>query len=117
MTRFFEIPTPYVIGLLMTVILCIGLFGCADQPLVVSGNGSCHPSSDLPAHKAVAAIPTTPTDLLGTYDLLVTERTAHVTDDNDYNSLYTECVDKTKAPVVKPEPAKSSWYDPTGWFK
>lgn len=80
------------------------LAGCASTPpppIVVSGNGKCHPSQSLPAHKVVKQIEPADTPIEPLYDHLVDERKAHGTDVRDYNQLYDECVGSAPPVAVK----------------
>jgi hypothetical protein len=85
-----------VIAVLVLIVTVLLLAGCADNPdpLVVSGNGKCHPSADLPAHKELSKVPVADTAIDTLFDLLGMERKDHAADDRDYNSLYDQCVDK-----------------------
>jgi hypothetical protein len=84
-------------------ILCaaLALSACATTaPAVVTGNGGCHPSQDLPAHKVMKKVPEVVTPLEDLWALLGLERKDHAGDIRDYNSLYDQCVDKGPAPAA-----------------
>ena len=98
------------------------LYGCAGSvpppPVIVSGNGHCHPSQDLTAPKTMSKVPEQDTAAEDLWGLFLQERKAHAADQRDYNSLYSQCVgsvDTTVAPAPSdPAPAalpkpKSSW--------
>lgn len=76
---------PALVGLLL-------LGGCASTAPVSSG--SCHPSTDLPATKAIKKVPEKNTTFEELYSLLALERHDHAADVRDYNSLYEQCVSK-----------------------
>lgn len=83
----------------IALIIAFGLSGCATvPPPVVSGNGSCHPSTDLPAHKTVKKPPQDATLLEDTFALLGFYIKDDVQNVLDYNSLYEQCVG-VKAPT------------------
>lgn len=85
----------FVRTFLFAFVLALVLSGCASVPLVVSGNGSCHPSADLPSHKALKKVPEETTLLEDLWGLLLNERKDHARDVRDYNSLYDQCVDQS----------------------
>ncbi len=91
---------PKFVYILATAIV---LAGCASAPPVsqIQGNGYCHPSQDLPAHKAVKKLPETVTGMDELFGLFAAERKDHAADDRDYNSLYSQCVG-----TLPPSPAK-----------
>lgn len=64
------------------------------EPIVVSGNGHCHPSQALPQAIVIETIPAKPTDKDGLYDLLVDSRKALGTAADQYRKLWDECVGK-----------------------
>ncbi len=79
------------------------LAGCASTPpstIVVSGNGKCHPSQALPAHKVVKLIPTKDMQITPLFDTFADERKAHGDDVRDYNTLWNECVGEGAAPAA-----------------
>lgn len=78
------------------------LTGCAAPQVSIpgaTGNGLCHPSQDLPAHKTIKKVPEQNTLLEDLYALFASERKDHATDVRDYNSLYSQCVDGVKPPA------------------
>lgn len=56
----------------------------------------CKPAADLPAEKSVAKLPEVDTPNDAFYGLFVVERASHKKDDQDYNSLYAQCVKGAK---------------------
>lgn len=79
--------------LVLLAALALAACGGVPETVQVSGNGSCHPSQTLPAHKAVAPLNEgLAYDLLTVFNALVDERKTHAADDRDYNTLYGECV-------------------------
>jgi hypothetical protein len=80
---------------LPAVLIACGLSACAaPAPVQIEGNGYCHPSQDLPAHKAVKLLPELDTRMDDLFGFLAAERKDHAADDRDYNSLYAQCVGK-----------------------
>lgn len=84
------------IGIALLLTACVN---APPPPIVVSGNGKCHPSADLPAHKELKKVPVIDTAIDTLFDLLGMERKDHAADDRDYNSLYDQCVDKGDPPA------------------
>lgn len=77
-----------LIGLLL-------LAGCSTPtPVVISGNGQCHPSQDLPSHKDMKKVPEANISLEDFFGLFANERKDHASDIRDYNSLFDQCVAK-----------------------
>lgn len=74
--------------------LCVMLLAsCAPiTPVVVQGNGGCHPASDLPSHLTMQKVPEVDTGATQLYDLLLDERASHAKDQQRYNSLFGACV-------------------------
>lgn len=93
---------------LLLFISATGLASCSTTPkpeiAIQHGNQLCHPSSDLPARKAIKAVPETDTLMGDVYHLFGIERHDHYRDVQDYNKLWTECVDPAIVPVA-PSPA------------
>lgn len=87
----------------MRTVAAIALFlvlgGCASAPetLTVQGNGSCHPSQSLPAHKTVPKAPEADIPFQAFWNWVVDLRKQEGVDVNDYNTLYDECVTKPSA--------------------
>lgn len=81
----------------LSMVFCaVLLAGCAHTTTVpISGNGTCHPSQDLPSHKTIKKVPETDTQLEDLWALMAQERKAHGDDVRDYNSLYSTCVKGT----------------------
>lgn len=75
----------------MIVLLALLLTGCHTITSFLPPQ-PCKPAVDLPAEKHLAKLPEvdTPNDVF--YGLLLTERSVHAKDDQDYNSLYSSCV-------------------------
>lgn len=65
-----------------------------EQPatVVVTGNEACHPSQDLPSHKAMKKVSEKATSMGDVYGLLAAERHDHAGDMRDYNALWDQCV-------------------------
>jgi len=88
-----------------------------DMPTIVSGNGQCHPSQDLPAKKTMNKVPEQDTAAEDLWGLFLQERKDHAADQRDYNSLYDQCVANVPtapgpapaAPLPDAPKAKSSW--------
>lgn len=81
---------------LLAIALALSVASCASTPTVLTGgNGTCHPSQDLVAHKTMKKVPEAETSLEDLWGLLASERKDHAQDDRDYNSLYDQCVDKS----------------------
>lgn len=102
---------------ILGLIMALALAGCATSPpQLVSGNGSCHPSVDLPAHKTMKKVPEQDVLLEDLWALLLGERKDHAKDIDDYNSLYSECVGVTTvsvSPTASVSPAISPAPDNT----
>lgn len=81
----------YFAVVLLTALLCAGC-ATAPVPVVVSGNGKCHPAQDLPAHKTIKPVPEVDTFMEDLYGLFALERSDHAKDISDYNSLWATCV-------------------------
>lgn len=81
---------------LPVILTCLLLTGCAatGPSSTIGGNGSCHPSQDLPAKKTMQKVPEADTQLEDFWALFAKERKDHAVDIKDYNSLYSQCVDK-----------------------
>lgn len=81
---------------LCCLVVTVFLSGCESVPVtaLVSGNGSCHPSQDLPATKELKKIPEQDTLFEDFYGLMALERERHAADVRDYNSLYRQCVQR-----------------------
>lgn len=87
----------FVFRTLPLALAVLSLCGCATvpppaPPIVVAGNGHCHPASDLPAHKTLQALPEVETFMDDLFGLFLKDRKAHADDIADYNSLYETCV-------------------------
>lgn len=79
--------------LLIALILSTAIAGCAAPPAqIVGGNGSCHPSQDLPTKKTMQKVPEADTQLEDFWALFAKERKDHAVDQRDYNSLFQQCV-------------------------
>jgi hypothetical protein len=92
-------PNLVALALLLGGFLAVAsLTGCVSAPpppVVVSGNGKCHPSDDLPAHKSVPLAPEFDTPIARFVQMVVDWRRGWAADDRDYNSLYAQCVEPT----------------------
>lgn len=80
------------------------LAGCATTPppaVQITGNGFCHPSTDLPAHKSVAPVAEQDMTVDQVVEAWIAERKQHATDDRDYNSLFSECVSPSLPTAAK----------------
>lgn len=96
-SRLYRRPYRFGLVLLAAGLLAVVLLaGCASTPppTIVAGNGSCHPSVDLPAHKTMKKVPVSDTFMEDLFGLLLSERHEHYADIQDYNSLYETCVGK-----------------------
>ena len=79
---------------LAIVFSALVLAACASTPALITGNGTCQPSQDLPAEKVIQKLPEQATLFEEFYHLFARERKDHAKDVEDYNSLYSQCVTK-----------------------
>lgn len=84
MKRFLFLPAMVLLFLLL-------LTGCQTITSFLPPQ-PCKPAADLPAEKHLARVPEVETSNQAFFDLLLQERKTHAQDDQDYNSLYAQCV-------------------------
>jgi hypothetical protein len=79
----------------IVLVLALLLGGCQTVTSFLPPQ-RCKPAVDLPAEKHLAKVPEVETGNQAFYDLLLQERRVHAQDDQDYNSLYSQCVAEKK---------------------
>lgn len=75
----------------VVLVLALLLGGCQTLTSFLPPQ-PCKPAVDLPAEKHLAKVPEVDTANDAFYTLFLYERKEHAVDDQDYNSLYSQCV-------------------------